>query len=281
MDIIKSRLDLAEKDLRRILRKSEAQLKQMPEGWLRDSFKGDTRYYSQVILGGEGRDRRGINQSPELIELLAGKEFLATMAETAEWNIRLMERLAESYRSMELEDVIARMGRAARSLPVQTILAASQSAVWADPDTARRKRIRELQEWAKSPFEQSQYKPEEKIHLTSLGFYVRSKSEGVIVEKLKDYGAPNRYEQVLHLEGRVFAPDFTFKDAFGEPFYWEHAGMMSIDRYVRRHNYKMGVYKRNGIVPWKNLIITYDTTDGAINMGLIDSIVRFQVLPRL
>ena len=43
----------------------------------------------------------------------------------------------------------------------------------------------------------------------------------------------------------------------------------------------MQVYERNGIVPWKNLFVTYDTEDGAINMGLIDSIVRFQVLPRL
>ena len=43
----------------------------------------------------------------------------------------------------------------------------------------------------------------------------------------------------------------------------------------------MGVYERNGIVPWRNLILTYDMEDGAINTGLIDSIVRFQVLPRL
>ncbi|MBQ9060881.1 MAG: hypothetical protein IJ128_07045, partial [Firmicutes bacterium] len=274
-------LNYAEQELRGILQKSTAQLGQMPEGYLRDYFRKSTRYFTQEIRLEDGRSRKGINQKPELIERLAGKDFLMMMAEAAEWNIRLMENLAESYQSMDPADVVARMGRAAQSLPVETILAASQSAVWTDPDQARRERIRQLQKWAKSPFEQSTYKPEEKIRLTSSGIYVRSKSEALIVEKLKDYGAPNRYEEILWLEGKDFAPDFTFRDAQGEPFFWEHAGMMGKEQYVRRHKYKMDVYERNGIVPWKNLILTYNTVDGAINTGLIDSIVRFQVLPRL
>ena len=56
---------------------------------------------------------------------------------------------------------------------------------------------------------------------------------------------------------------------------------MNETEYVRRHLKKRSMYERFGIVPWKNLIITYDTVDGGINMALIDSIIRYEVLPRL
>ena len=42
----------------------------------------------------------------------------------------------------------------------------------------------------------------------------------------------------------------------------------------------MNMYEKAGIVPWQNLIITYDE-DGVINAPLINSIIENDVLPRL
>ncbi|MBQ9014956.1 MAG: hypothetical protein IJ109_02450 [Firmicutes bacterium] len=281
MDAIRLQLERAEYDLKGLLRRSDEELRRMPEGYLGWYHSDGRACYTHITGKGDSRERRGINRDPGRIVQLARQDYVHKLQEAAEWNDQLLHGVMREYRSMDPADLVRNMSAAARSIPVQSVLSAKGSFAWGDEDARRRVRMRQLQEWARQPFEQSTYKPEEKIHLTSSGIYVRSKSETLISEKLFDFGVGNRYEQILWLEGRRFAPDFTFLDALGEPFYWEHAGRMDIEKYVRRHRYKMQVYERNGIVPWKNLIVTYDTEDGAINMGLIDSIVRFQILPQL
>lgn len=96
----------------------------------------------------------------------------------------------------------------------------------------------------------SNYKPEEKRHTTSRGLKVRSKSEVLITEMLPD--------------GRVF--------------YWEHCGLMSLKEYREHQKWKMEVYEKAGIVPWKNLIVTYDDEDGNINVGIIESEIQNKLI---
>lgn len=55
----------------------------------------------------------------------------------------------------------------------------------------------------------------------------------------------------------AFAPDFTILLHEADCFYWEHCGMTSNEKYMKHHKLKMGMYETSGIVPWKNLIITY------------------------
>ena len=42
----------------------------------------------------------------------------------------------------------------------------------------------------------------------------------------------------------------------------------------------MEIMEKGGIVPWKNLIVTYDI-DGSINVPMIKSIIEKDVIPRL
>ena len=56
--------------------------------------------------------------------------------------------------------------------------------------------------------------------------------------------------------------------------------MMDDPYYQARHKRKMALMERAGIVPWKNLIVTYDN-DGVINVPLIKSIIENDVIPRL
>ena len=280
MDIFRNHLEEIDRDISALLKRASDELSKMPIGHLKSYTKNGRQYYSQEHQRNGERIRRGINREPEIISQLARKEFLSLMQAAAEKDVQLLRKLMTKYQSLDPKDLRETMSKASLSLPEEMAISG-----WVltqnDPDRARALKMEEHRRWALEEYEQSTFKPEQKIHLTTPGIYVRSKSEALIVEKLYDYSAPNRYEQVILLEGKRFAPDFTFMDAQGEYFYWEHAGMMAQPGYVRNHVYKMGVYERNGIVPWKNLILTYDMEDGAINTALIDSIVRFQVLPRL
>ena len=56
--------------------------------------------------------------------------------------------------------------------------------------------------------------------------------------------------------------------------------MMNDPLYRGRHKRKMDLLEEFGIVPWKNMIITYDN-DGEINVPMIKSIIEHDVIPRL
>jgi hypothetical protein len=56
--------------------------------------------------------------------------------------------------------------------------------------------------------------------------------------------------------------------------------MMNDPEYVRHHLKKAALYEKAGIVPWKNIIYLY-AADNSFDVGYIESIIRYQILPRL
>ena len=281
MDIYKSKVEELHNDFKKLLMDSEREIQRMPSGNLR-CYRHQGRLVFRHAERLDGITAlHGINRNPELIAQLARKEYLQKLHDAAEWDAGLLSQLTDRYKSLDPKDIFESMSRAARKVPDHSFLAAGKVLPDDFFEEKRAARMEEHRKWAMEKYEQSTYKPEEKIHLTSSGVYVRSKSEALISEKLFDREVPNRYEQIIRLDGRRYAPDFTFQDASGDWFFWEHAGKMNETEYVRRHLKKRSMYERFGIVPWENLIITYDTVDGGINMALIDSIIRYQVLPRL
>lgn len=134
------------------------------------------------------------------------------------------------------------------------------------------------EEWLRKPYHQSTYKEETRIYVTSRGLRVKSKSEQIIAELLYKYGIAFRYEQVVPYEGYELAPDFTIRRRDGKIFYWEHHGMMTIDRYRSIQKWKYDAYEQLDIVPWDNLIATYDQPDGTINIKEIEGIIKSKLL---
>ncbi|MBR4023844.1 MAG: hypothetical protein IKI86_01035 [Firmicutes bacterium] len=132
--------------------------------------------------------------------------------------------------------------------------------------------VKDLSDWAKQPYKQFSYKEEGKIHTTSRGLKVRSKSELALCELFYELGIEFRYEEEMILGGKAFGPDFTIRrKSDGKIFYWEHCGMMDDPDYRKRNAEKLAAYEENGIVPWDNLIITYDS-DGSIDLSLAEAI---------
>ena len=100
----------------------------------------------------------------------------------------------------------------------------------------------------------------------------------ILAEKLYEFGLPFRYEEVMHFQNVDIAPDFTIRRADGKLFYWEHEGMTNSERYVNWQQRKAQLYAGVGIVPWDNLIVTYDSDDGTVDIRVIESEIRNRLL---
>lgn len=240
--------------------------------------RGITYYYQCISKNGKTK-RKSLTGNTEAIKELARKEFLRQSIGLLKNNISLLEDAERGYCDYDLDSIKVRMRKAYMDLPADFFLTPSQGGrvIYHHADKAS---IERHVKWAEQPYEKSTYMPEGLKHPTSAGIKVRSKSEQHIVEQLVNYGVPFRYEQVLHFGSVTMSADFTFEDYRHEEFYWEHAGMMAEDYYRSGHRKKMDTYEANGIVPWENLIVTYDS-DGSVNIPLIKSIIEDEIIPRL
>ena len=132
--------------------------------------------------------------------------------------------------------------------------------------------------WEMEPYNQSNYKPEEKRQINSRGLRLRSKSELLISEKFYEYGLEFRYEQILEFDGVRVVPDFIVRRNDGKLFIWEHEGFTHDKTYIERQFKKTQLYASQGIVPWDNLIITYDNSDGIIDLRIVDSEIKNKLI---
>lgn len=137
----------------------------------------------------------------------------------------------------------------------------------------------ELLDWMNSPYEHNQKYPEQLIHKTGAGIYVRSKSESIIAMLLHVNKIPFRYECALHLENNTIYPDFTLRHPqTSQIFYWEHFGMMDNPTYCQNTFSKLQTYASNGIYPSLQLITTYETKDHPLDSGLAETMIKHYFL---
>jgi hypothetical protein len=116
------------------------------------------------------------------------------------------------------------------------------------------------------------------IHRTSTGVLVRSKSELVIAEVLRELGISYDYEKRLPSPSnpRDFRlPDFTVSYQ-GDVFYWEHLGMMEVPSYRESWERKKGWYEQNGFA--EQLIVSQDGPHGELDAREIEGLARDRIL---
>lgn len=61
--------------------------------------------------------------------------------------------------------------------------------------------------------------------------------------------------------------------------YWEHCGRTDDVPYMKRHKWKLAIYEKAGIVPWRNLIVTYDDENGGMNSRILEAEIAYKLLP--
>jgi len=255
------------------------ELKSLPKGKLIGYLNnGKYQYYHSETANGK-YVRHGIGKDRYLKRQLARKEYLTKVLPIIESNLNVLSSALVSYKTITPEYIIDKMSAIYKSLPKEYFidklsLHGFYQSKQIDPKIADK-----LQNWMDAPFDQSTYKPEEKIHTTSRDLKVRTKSELIIAEILYMYNIAFRYEQRLYINGRRFAPDFKILLPDGSIFYWEHVGLTNDKWYMHDHYDKLKHYQYKDIVPWKNLILTYDNELGDLNTQIIHSEIKNKLLP--
>ncbi|MBQ1524583.1 MAG: hypothetical protein IIZ55_05555 [Firmicutes bacterium] len=110
---------------------------------------------------------------------------------------------------------------------------------------------------------------------TKRGELVRSKSELIIANYLYDHGHHYQYETALHLASRTIYPDFTIRTKGGDAVYWEHAGMLDNTGYGEDLVKKLNDYARDGIIPGRDLIISFETQAQPLRTEIIEAIAEY------
>lgn len=135
------------------------------------------------------------------------------------------------------------------------------------------------QEWINAPYEKNPKYPEQLIHKTPSGIYVRSKSEVLIAMSLYTKQIPFRYECALSLKQAKIYPDFTIlHPQTNLLYYWEHFGMISQNDYRKAAFSKLELYASNEIYPSIQLITTYETPDHPLTLEMIEHIIEYYFL---
>lgn len=120
----------------------------------------------------------------------------------------------------------------------------------------------DLQQWTNQPYDCNPAYPEQRIHKTTSGIFVRSKSEALIAMLLHINQVPFRYESPLILDEITLYPDFTIRHPkTGATFYWEHFGMIEQTAYAKNAYSKLQLYTSHGIYPSIYLLATYETKE--------------------
>ena len=93
-------------------------------------------------------------------------------------------------------------------------------------------------------------------------------------------GIPYRYEYPLRLKGYgTVYPDFTLlKVSTREEVYLEHFGMMDDAQYSQKAIAKLQAYARNNIYPGKNLLLTFETSQTAPDMKIVETMLQEFIL---
>ncbi|MDO4633131.1 MAG: hypothetical protein Q4B01_04670 [Eubacteriales bacterium] len=117
---------------------------------------------------------------------------------------------------------------------------------------------------------------QESAFLTEAGEYVRSKSELIIANTLRQMNIPYKYECPLELrKGLLIYPDFTVLNIRTRTeYYWEHRGMMDDRGYSRDSIMRLREYGRSGIYMGKRLIISEETSTSPLGSQEVKDIIH-------
>jgi len=133
----------------------------------------------------------------------------------------------------------------------------------------------ELQKWAEEPYQSNPYFPEQLIHKSSSGRFVRSKSEAMIDHFLYTNRIPYRYEAPLQLGQQIIYPDFTIRHPrTGDIYYYEHFGKMDDPAYCKKTAMKIQLYSEHGIIPSIHLIMTFESLKHPLTTDTIQKTIE-------
>lgn len=117
--------------------------------------------------------------------------------------------------------------------------------------------------------------------LTLRGDMVRSKSEVFIADGLFRHGLKYVYEKpFMFASGKLVHPDFTIlHPQTYEEYCWEHFGKMDDSDYAEDNIKKISEYWKDGLIPGKKLICTFETLKTPLTSAMVESVINAYFSP--
>ena len=270
MNRVKKELESRKKELLQIKKEKEQALKGVPKGTLRISCsQGRTQFYHRK----EKEDRRGTYitaKEHNLVKKLAQKEYDQKVLRAVEAELRAVERCRSYCNLREPESIYEQLHKERKNLitPIRP----------SDEDF--------LKQWEAVEYVGKGFAENAPEYYTARNERVRSKSEWMIANLLKDAEIPYRYEYPIYLKGlgQVY-PDFMVLNGKNrQEFYWEHFGRMDDAEYLERALYKISMYEQNGIYLGEKLLVTFETSASPLNpkvvINKIEQYLKYEMTDR-
>lgn len=263
--IYKQKLESIISDIERTRNSLVKELASLPDGNLNAEKYGETEYYRRRLPKKGNRKkvaRKTITKETGLVALLVRKKYVEKAIKTADKDLEILQTTLKRYRPFDENSLMAEY------VHEHPLLA---DCIYNNTDDSS--------EWASNYERQKDFYDDDLTSLSGDKTPMRSRGEIVIAEKLRQYSIPFRYECGIGIPDIPYVPDFTIRrPRDGKIFYWEHIGDVNDMKYMNRNKRKFEVYEEYGIVPWDNLIITYDLGNGGVNVPLIEGMIQAWLL---
>lgn len=196
----------------------------------------------------------------ELARKIAQRDYNRKMLKETDKQLRLVERALMQLQDRKLEEIFTREGKARQKLLRPLVLPIEDY----------------VKQWEAVIYEGKAF-PDGQVEIyTEKGERVRSKSEKIIADKLYKKGVPYRYEFPYRLKGMgMVYSDFTCLRKWDrKEIIWEHFGMMTDPTYAKNAVRKIEMYEKNGYIPGKNIIYTFESAECPLNTLCTDKIIE-------
>ncbi|MGF6376668.1 hypothetical protein M2140_001745 [Clostridiales Family XIII bacterium PM5-7] len=231
-------------------------LKGLPTGQLVMKSK---YYYKRETRNGITTETYIPQGNQQLIEQLKTRAYMEKAIITIDSNLLAMRAFLKKYRNFDPLAIQEKLGKAYEMLPEKAYSLCG---------------IHSEKYWNEEDYLSNPYHGEFLTMTTIKGGKVRSKSELDIANQLYLNGINYRYECECVIDATVFFPDFAVLSAKDfRVYYWEHFGLTANEGYMAKADEKLTSYREHGIVPWKNLIVTYDDANGNLDSKIISNII--------
>ncbi len=244
------------------------------------SSNGNSRQFFAVTHKDKHRDRKLINKDEARIYRLAHRAYEKEFARRLSVDTDLLQEAAARMLPLQFNTLLKDLPKHFDELDpfyVQHPEMLGNTILYPNPSRDEWPREARLTtgglsplEWAALPYCENTAYPEHKIHRTSKGVFCRSKSEVALLECFDALKIPYHTDELMRFGMDMAAPDVIGARSDCALIYVEHWGMSGDPGYVEHNLWKLSLYAAADIVIGKNLMITCDDENGALDMKLVE-----------
>ena len=276
-------IEEAQKEINRLekmLKGIDMFLSVAPEGYLKWQNKnGKTYYYQQYMqdvpmIADKTMDTENFDKWKRkyirkrdigIVAALAQKNYYSSVKPLVQKQLKELKQFVNKYPKENLEEIYEALSVERKRFVKPLQVSVKQKII----------------QWEAEVYEKNTKYSENLKFETDQGELVRSKSEVIIANLLYQnqnhilYKNERPLEKTIEGRSKIVYPDFTIlSKRTGKIIYWEHAGRMDDPYYVNDFVKKMNTYVTNGLLPGKDVILTYETQNNPLEISAVKRMIK-------